>query len=94
MTRRKPLTNEEGEVREITAEDLKHFKPFKDLPQDLQETLKSIRRPRGPQVEPTKERITIRLSHEVLEHFRSGGKGWQTRLDQMLLDMVHGKKPA
>ena len=94
MSKRKPLIDEDGEVRELTAEDMKLFKPFKDLPLDLQEKLKAIRRPRGPQVEPTKERVSIRLSREVVDHFRSSGKGWQTRLDQVLLDVVHGKKPA
>ena len=39
---------------------------------------------RGPQKSPTKERITIRLSAEVVEHFRSSGSGWQARMDEAL----------
>jgi uncharacterized protein (DUF4415 family) len=31
-----------------------------------------------------KERINIRLSHEVLNHFKSDGVGWQTRIDEAL----------
>ena len=42
-------------------------------------------RPRGrPKAAITKERITIRLSREVLDAFRAGGAGWQTRMDEVL----------
>ncbi len=45
-----------------------------------------------PKAEVTKDRITIRLSHEVTEYFRSLGKGWQTRMDEVLKEYVakHG----
>ncbi len=33
-----------------------------------------------------KEKVTLRLSPQVLAHFRSGGEGWQTRIDEVLLD--------
>ncbi|MFZ3042062.1 MAG: BrnA antitoxin family protein, partial [Thiobacillus sp.] len=36
----------------------------------------------------TKERITIRLSREVVETFRATGEGWQTRMDEALRDYV------
>jgi uncharacterized protein (DUF4415 family) len=39
---------------------------------------------RGPQKSPTKEPIKLRLSPEVLEHFRATGPGWQTRIDETL----------
>lgn len=35
-----------------------------------------------------KERINIRLSHEVVTHFKSSGDGWQTRIDTALKDWV------
>jgi uncharacterized protein (DUF4415 family) len=45
-----------------------------------------VRRPgqRGRQKSPTKKLVTLRLSAEVLQHFRSSGRGWQTRLDETL----------
>ncbi len=43
---------------------------------------------RGPQKAPTKKRITIRLSQDVLEHFRGAGDGWQTRMDEALRDWL------
>jgi hypothetical protein len=39
MEKRKPLTNDEGEVRELTQEDFAQFVPFSALPTDLQELL-------------------------------------------------------
>lgn len=37
---------------------------------------------------PTKQPIAIRLSPEVVEYFKSTGKGWQTRIDDVLLNYV------
>ena len=37
-----------------------------------------------PKAETTKERITIRLSRDVVSKFRATGHGWQTRLDGVL----------
>ena len=30
----------------------------------------------------------IRLSPEVIDHFRAGGRGWQTRIDDVLRDWI------
>ncbi|MBF0177693.1 MAG: BrnA antitoxin family protein [Magnetococcales bacterium] len=84
MGNRKPLTNEEGEVRELVAEDFRHFKPVDLLPPALAQKLGV----RGPQKSLTKERITIRLSREVLETFRATGSGWQARMDEVLKNWV------
>ncbi len=39
MANRKPLTNDEGEVRELTEEDLAQFVLFSALPAELQKLL-------------------------------------------------------
>jgi uncharacterized protein (DUF4415 family) len=39
---------------------------------------------RGPQKAPTKTRVTLRLSQEVVRFFKSKGSGWQTRIDDAL----------
>jgi uncharacterized protein (DUF4415 family) len=46
-----------------------------------------------PKAETTKERITIRLSGEVLERFRASGNGWQTRVDAALKDWLRDHSP-
>jgi uncharacterized protein (DUF4415 family) len=43
---------------------------------------------RGPQKAPTKKLVALRLSPEVIEHFKAGGPGWQTRIDRTLLDSI------
>lgn len=51
---------------------------------------------RGPQKAPTKQRITIRLSHDIVEHFRATGGGWQARIDEALREWmkINRKKAA
>ncbi len=46
-------------------------------------------RVRGSQKEPTKKQLTIRLNQEVVEHFKLQGKGWQTKINEVLTDYVH-----
>ena len=53
----------------------------------------SIRRGRPP-APVTKERITIRLSRDVVERFRASGDGWQTRVDAALKDWLKKHTPA
>lgn len=45
-------------------------------------------RHRGPQKAPLKQPISIRLSPEVIEHFKAGGPGWQTRIDAVLREYL------
>ena len=91
MASRKPLINAHGEVRELTAEEMAKFKPSAEvLPLSLRKKLGV----RGPQKAPTKERITIRLSREVVEQFRESGEGWQTRVDTALREWLKSHTPA
>ena len=83
MAKRKPLTDAEGEVRELSAGDAAMAKPFSELPQAEQKMLLSLRR-RGPQKAPRKVPISIRLSVDVAEGLRAKGAGWQRRADEAL----------
>lgn len=53
------------------------------------------KRYRGEQISPTKVATSIRLSPEVLDAYKAGGKGWQSRINNDLLAIVRGpgKKP-
>lgn len=76
---------------EWTAEDFARARPASDvLPQIFGEKVaKEMLKPRGrPRAEFPKERINIRLSHEVVEHFKSAGEGWQTRIDSALRQFI------
>jgi len=91
MPKPKPMIDSTGKVRELSAEDLKKFRPAQEvLPSSLQRKLGV----RGPQRSPTKERITIRLSPDVVQRFRATGEGWQTRVDAALREWLKSHKPA
>ncbi len=90
MASRRPLIDEDGEVREITAEDVALFKPFSALPETEQKVLLKLRR-RGPQKAPRKVPISIRLSPDVAEGLRATGNGWQGRADEALRSWLAGK---
>jgi uncharacterized protein (DUF4415 family) len=83
MANRKPLIDEDGEVREITSEDVARFKPFSALPASEQKVLLKLGK-RGPQKAPKKVPISIRLSLDVAEGLRATGNGWQGRADEAL----------
>jgi len=71
---------------EWSAAEAHKASSFSALPKTLQTKL--ARRTRGAQAAPTKERITIRLSPNVVETFRATGTGWQTRMDAALQDWL------
>jgi len=68
---------------EWTEEDFKNAVPFFALPESLQTTLRGLKR-RGKQQSPTKVSTTVRFDQEVLEAFRSTGRGWQQRMNDAL----------
>lgn len=75
---------------ELTDEDFARAVPISKLPQSLQAKLRKRGRPVAA---ITKERITIRLSPEVVERFRETGDGWQTRMDAALADWLKTHSP-
>lgn len=98
MSNRLPLTDEEGEVRELTAEDLAQFRPIQEVMppefvemvfkhQEEMERLGKIR-PHRPL-----EKVTLQLSPEILNAFKATGKGWQNRINDVLLDYVQSHSP-
>ena len=82
MKKRKPLTDEEGEVRELLAEDIRAMKPLDHFPK-LAKLVRG-RGERGPQKTPTKQQVTLRLDRDVVERFRATGEGWQSRINDAL----------
>jgi uncharacterized protein (DUF4415 family) len=90
---RKPLINEAGEVRELTKKDFARMVPLEQLPDEVKRSL-ATRRYRGPQKAPTKQRVTIRLSPQIVEYFQASGPGWQTRINQTLQEAITRAKAA
>lgn len=91
MAKSKSMVNESGEVRSLGLSDIKKMRLGKTvLPDSLQNKLGV----RGPQKTPTKQRVTIRLSPEVIEPFKETGAGWQTRVNRALEDWLRTHQPA
>ncbi|ACQ67648.1 hypothetical protein BJP44_04335 [Candidatus Williamhamiltonella defendens] len=85
-----PLIDKEGEVRELKEEDFVLMRPAEEvLPLSLLKTLGI----RGPQKAPTKQKITIRLSQEVVDAFRATGKHWQSRMDCAMKNWLKEHSP-
>ena len=72
MSTLKPLINDEGEVREITMEDLPRFKRG---------------RPPLPMA-ARKKSVHIMLDPDIIERLKADGKGWQTRLNATLREAL------
>ena len=87
-----PLTDEEGEVRELTDADFAMMRPaYEVLPPELVALMREHRRrqgERGAQKSPTKKLVSLRLDQDVLERAKAGGPGWQTRINDILRDAL------
>jgi|APCry1669191860_1035381.scaffolds.fasta_scaffold00558_13 uncharacterized protein (DUF4415 family) len=92
MASRLPLIDEDGEVRELTKADFEQAVPLSALPLDLQNSLKALRR-RGSQKEPTKVPTTIRFDADVLTALKASGRGWQTRVNDAMREVLKLEKP-
>lgn len=79
----------DDENPEWTDAEVRHAVPVTGLPVSLQTRLCG-----RPKATVTKERISLRLSPDVLEAFRATGEGWQTRIDAALRDWLKTHPPA
>ena len=74
-----------------TSEDMAKARPASEVLTQLfsPERALSLLTPRGrPKAEVTKVRVGIRLSAEVIAHFKASGDGWQTRIDAALRQFI------
>jgi len=87
---KKPLTNKDGEVRELVKEDIQRMRSAREvLPADLYKTIKERKvGQRGVQKKPTKILVSARYSPEVIDYFKSRGHGWQIRMNEALKDWI------
>ena len=101
MKKRPPLTDKDGEVRELTYEDFKHMRPLAEVDPGLIEAMKAMRdrlskdgrspeRPRGgrPKAETPKVHIGFRLDADVVEGVKATGKGYNARVEMILRDAL------
>jgi uncharacterized protein (DUF4415 family) len=84
MVSRLPVIDEDGEVGDLSQVDPSLFRPFSELPLDMQKMLSSRHGKRGKQKAPLKVPTTLRLDADILEAFKAQGRGWQTRMNDAL----------
>jgi uncharacterized protein (DUF4415 family) len=85
----KNIQNENWEAVEsptLSDEMLSRMRPVKEKHPDIP------KRVRGPQKDPLKVPVSIRLSPDVIEYFKSQGKGWQTKIDNILNNYIKNHK--
>lgn len=87
-----PTGTADVENPEWTEADFARAKGAETLPADiLAQFPRTAERVRGAQRAPTKTPVSLRLSPDVLEHFRADGPGWQTRIDRALREAIARK---
>jgi len=62
-----------------TDEDFARAEPFPAVAKRM-----GWKIPGRPKAEVTKQAISLRLDREIVEHFKAGGPGWQTRINEVL----------
>ena len=88
---RKNASRPDVENPEWTAEEIRQARPVMDvLPKETAEAVRRYRGQRGPQKSPTKELVSLRIDHDIVEAYRATGSGWQKRANEAL--RVYAKK--
>jgi len=86
MSDKTPKTDKDAWAdREWSQADFDRTQSPEALPGAVRE---AFPRTRGPQKAPTKVPVSIRLSADVVAHFKAGGPGWQRRIDETLKKII------
>lgn len=97
MSKRLKPEQPDADNPEWSAQSVARARPAREVLPGLfsPAAAQALLRPRGrPKAEVTKERISIRLSPDVLQSFRDTGEGWQTRIDTALREWLSRQRPA
>ncbi|MCL2831506.1 MAG: BrnA antitoxin family protein [Betaproteobacteria bacterium] len=88
-----PLIDEDGEVRELTQEDMALFRPAREaLPAALYEGLASLKNRGGrPKSVAPKIQTAIRFDPDVLAALKATGRGWQTRVNDAMREWLKAR---
>ena len=96
-----PTPEEEEEIQrgidadpdayELDDEWFKRARPASEVHPEL---VKQWHRSGGKPALPSQEIVSIRLDFDVVEHFRSGGPGWQSRINEILRRAAFGSQDS
>jgi uncharacterized protein (DUF4415 family) len=84
MADRKPIVFDDDNP-EWTRDDFARARPISEFPKltEALATAKARGRPKGS-TRSEKSLVSLRLDKDVLERFRAGGQGWQSRINATL----------
>ena len=88
------MTDEEGEVRELTLADFRKMKPVRDAMPELIEAVENYRRKGRPKAETPKVHIGFRLAADLVEQIRASGRGYNARVEKALREAFMPSRPA
>jgi uncharacterized protein (DUF4415 family) len=90
---RRPLADKDGEIRELSAEDMRLFKPIAEVDVGMLNAMKEFRRKAGrPKAEAPKVHIGFRLASDVVASIKASGRGYNARVEQALREAGFGGK--
>jgi uncharacterized protein (DUF4415 family) len=90
---RRPLADKDGEIRELTVEDMRLFKPIAEVDVGMVEAMAEFRHKLGrPKAEAPKIHIGFRLASDVVASIKASGPGYNARVEQALREAGFGKK--
>lgn len=89
--KRKPLIDKDGEVRELTLEDMREFQSASKV---IPQVVEAYRRSRGRPAGRTKEVVNLSLDRDLVTVLRRSGPRWQTRANAMLRKAMNMPPPA
>jgi uncharacterized protein (DUF4415 family) len=91
----RPLTDESGEVRELTLADFRRMKPVRETLPELVEATVDLRKKVGrPKIEQPKVHIGFRLSADLVERIRASGPGYTARVEEALRKGFMGRSSS
>jgi uncharacterized protein (DUF4415 family) len=96
MSKHPPLTNKDGEVREIAAADMPMFKPVAEADPAIVEAMQRMKNKGGrPKLDAPKKMFGLRIDPKVADGIKSTGKGYNARVEDVLREaLASGKLDA
>jgi uncharacterized protein (DUF4415 family) len=89
------LTRAAAADRDNPTIDERMFARMRPAAEVAPEIVRRARGQRGPQKsKPVKTLVSLRLDPDVIRHFRRGGPGWQSRINQALRKVAKLRKTA
>lgn len=70
----------------LTEAEIKSLRPAREF--FAERGMAMPRKPGRPRQDETKVSVTMRLDAKIVEHFKSEGPGWQTRINALLADAI------